>query len=219
MRHICNAQKLPWSAVLDLRQAYPSIPRDKIMSVAKRKLPQNLVNMVAAMLQPLKIVSRGGESKKYGTIARGVPQGSPLSPSLFDLVMDTLAEHLEGQEQSNTGLQENSQTYRGWDICMFADDVKLQAQDKSTLQFILHSVNSWAVQNSMSWGIEKCAILGPDTTTEYSTAPLVIGGRPISYKTEMEYLGMTVTAGGTAATKNLERIKNAKARLHRLRHL
>ena len=51
-----------WAAVLDLKAAYDSVPRDKLIHMCDKKLPPNMVAMITHLLQPLTVTKR----KLYG---------------------------------------------------------------------------------------------------------------------------------------------------------
>lgn len=214
IRHIQNAQRLRWTAILDLRQAYPSMPRERLTALVHQRLSRNVARMINGALQPLRIVTRGDKSATEGTVTKGVPQGSPLSPTLFNIVMDTLAEELEERFSGSVG---NEGPRRGtWDITMFADDVKIQAVDYSTLQLLLKHVERWAQDNGMTWGVSKCAVL---TETRPRPEPLLLAGSALEYRDEAEYLGVSATATGVSETKSINRLRGAKSKLNLLRNM
>lgn len=80
---------------MDLKGAYDTVPRDKLMEVVGGKLEQPLHGMISLTLQPLQIVTKGDKTKTRKEMTREVPQGSPLSPTLFNLYMGTLWRSLE----------------------------------------------------------------------------------------------------------------------------
>ena len=74
-------KRLTHTAVLDLKAAYDTVPRDKLMTRVKRHLDPDLTDMVALSLQPNTIVTKGDRTGYKGMVTRGVAQGSSLSPT------------------------------------------------------------------------------------------------------------------------------------------
>lgn len=205
IRHIGNAEAMDISAVLDLRSAYDSVPREHLYKVAESSLERRTMNMIGFCLQPVKATTQGDRSKTKGTIARGVCQGSPLSPTLFNVYMDTLPAFLWEKVRSTANGKQT--TEQAWQMTLFADDVKIQAKDDKVLQRLLDAASGWACKYGMTWNSSKCTII---RTGDVEQAPqLKISGREIKNSTKAEYLGITATAKGTAPDATIRRIGNA----------
>lgn len=192
-------------AILDLKAAYPSVPRDILIRELHRRVPSDLANQVEYFLQPTTFYTAGDPEKKEHTLERGVPQGSPLSPALYNLFMDTFPEQLLQCEQ------EASEP-----IIMFADDVQLRAKSRRGLQQLLDQAACWAQSMDMTWSIGKCSVIRPSGPPDES---LTLNGQSLNEKTEDEYLGISLDAKGVNDTTFLKRVQNAKTRLNELRRV
>ena len=104
-------QGTQYVAILDLKETYDTVPRDKIIKVIEKSLPGNLAKMIVYMLQP-NIFETVGD--------RGVPQDSPLSPALYNVFMDT-----SGERIVRTSLED------GRPGSLFAEDVILMSATHS----------------------------------------------------------------------------------------
>ncbi len=69
-------------AILDLKQAYPSVPKDKIFERCRAELILNLSHQREHMLKPTSFQTVGDDSEAIGTFNRRVPQRFVTSPSL-----------------------------------------------------------------------------------------------------------------------------------------
>lgn len=221
IRHIAQGGHMPITAILDLKGAYDNIPRDKLMKVLEQKLQRTTRAMIKMALGPSVIQTKGDESKKKGVVCRGVPQGSPSSPTIFNVYMDTLARTME-ERMSPNGRTEGRVHKRqagvlSWAITMFADDVKLQANNRETMQQLLDIASQWAVNREMIWAPQKCFVITARPTA-YEAEQLTLAGSKIQEVTEETYLGVSINTRGTTDRKTLERVRKASNLARCIRH-
>lgn len=209
VRHLDAAKNMPVTAILDLRAAYDSVPRKLMWEIIEERLDPNLAKMGAMALQPLEGKTKHDQTDQKAEVEIGVPQGSPLSPTLFNIFMDTYAEAIT--EKMNTSNEPDSQR---WACCLFADDVKLQACSREAMKQLLDISEKWARKMGMCWSPKKCHIL---TRSSVDCSQLTLEGESIETKHEALYLGMSATATGLSATSNIKRVQNARNCLAKLR--
>lgn len=118
---------------LDLRKAFDMVKHNSILeSLRRRGYPKLFVQYVENLYaQGLTIVQYGTRSKTISP-TRGVRQGDPLSPLMFNLVMDEVLTALE-VENVGVPLSENER------VCAlgFADDLILATESKLSMQHLL----------------------------------------------------------------------------------
>lgn len=102
-----------------------------------------------------------------------------------------------------------------WDTTLFADDVKIQSKDETTLYMLISASESWATNFGMEWNVGKCTVLWRGCTR--STPHLMMNGQIIKNDSQAEYLGISVDAAGTKAAANAKRLKGTTALLHTLK--
>lgn len=76
-------------------------------------------------------------------------QGSPISPEIFNMYIDTLYTALEAVPFRVSEFLAN----------LFCDDVLLMAKDVDNLQRLLEIFSDWASSSGMKWSSHKCAAL------------------------------------------------------------
>ena len=81
---------------------------------------------------------------------RGVPQGSSLSPIMFNFFINALIVKLE-QELKVHQMPSN--------CLFFADDGNLHSPDPVKIQLLLNVCNKWALENGMLFAADKCFVV------------------------------------------------------------
>ena len=189
-------------AVLDLQKAYDRVNRNRLLYLCQKIFPENLLAMIQCLLQTNTVQTIGDPTKNTAQITRGVPQGSVLSPDLFNIYIDPLAlalMQISHEEQNNSDKDENH--------ALFADDTILYANSMALLQQQLDCCQQWAEQNDMQWHTSKsCAIL--QSTPQHIQPSLY--STPLPCKTNAKYLGVTLTKEGLSSRMHVERTKNAR---------
>lgn len=90
-------------------------------------------------------------NKKF-RIRKGVPQGSTISPLLFDIFMDDLVNYLKdlpGKERIDP-INE---------ILCYADDVAILFKGKFKLDLIIKNLEDWSSRNGMTINKRKSGIM------------------------------------------------------------
>lgn len=91
-----NAKRgLQHAAVLDLEKAYDKVDRHTLLKASEKWLDAGTCNMVRAMLGPLRVRTKGEPTNYEATLTRGVLQGAPSSPVIFNMYIECLAARAE----------------------------------------------------------------------------------------------------------------------------
>jgi hypothetical protein len=100
------------------------------------------LNIVKAIYdKPTANIILNGEKLKPFTLKSGMRQGCPLSPLLFNIVLEFLARAIR-QVEKIKGIEIGKETVK---ICLFADDMILYLKDpKNSTQKLLDTINSYS---------------------------------------------------------------------------
>lgn len=184
-------------AILDLKQAYPSVRRDVLLAECHNRLPKGLVPMVHNLLLDIHFTVMGQQFPNTRKLTMGVPQGDPASPTLYNIFMDTF---LEAVNQTPCP---DSDTPA---IC-YADDVLLASRSAEGLQALLDTATKWAQDHFMTWATHKSFIIAPENTI------LSLDAKPLQVVTTTTYLGSSISTLGITDKAILDRIKACTIKL------
>ncbi len=95
--------------------------------------------MVTHSLQNITFTVIGDESQTKEEIQKGVPQGSSVSPALFNVLMNSVVERIVDIESNDHGGGQLK-------LKMFDDDVMLMAKHTDGLQNLLNVASQWALE-------------------------------------------------------------------------
>ena len=149
-------------------------------------------------------------------ILRGVRQGDPMSPALFNnatrIVFRELKEkwRAEGKGTMICGDGVVKSTH-----CMFADDTTLLASSRDSLIEMIKDVRSALAQHGLNLNLDKCLA----QATSGDTQPLIVEGAQIPMVSASEgfkVLGTQFTLLGRSSTDLKCRIAAAWAKFHTL---
>lgn len=167
---------------LDIKNAFGSINKEILLEIMKgHNIPSYLTNIVADILTGRSVIYNTSSVNIHKKIGSGSPQGSPLSPTLWNLTVSTLLR-----------LQIPDKSY----IQAFADDITLiikgpsRAHLEKTGNELLDKIHHWAIANKLCFNPQKCQslVLG----NKYASKPpkLRLGNNCIKDVSELKILGV-----------------------------
>lgn len=180
--------------VLDISKAFDTIPHQAIRLGLERKgISLVVVNYILNMYSGCKTTIKTRDGEVPIELKRGVKQGDPLSPLLFNLVIEPIIELIQNNSSEITVEEENLAAMA------FADDMILLARDRKTAIDQINSVYTELRKRGMKLSVEKCFAFQyvSKAKTWYIKDPeMVVNGIPILYgepDKAFRYLGAAAT--------------------------
>ena len=141
---------------LDIREAFPSVSHQLMLLMMERLgLAGSVLPVVQDIYSAATISVRTGRDTYTTAIPqkRGVKQGCPLSPILFNIVLEGLLRHLSTSEAGYTlaGKKINALAY--------ADDICVAASTKPGTQDLLDRCAAFGEWTGFRFNAKKCATL------------------------------------------------------------
>lgn len=136
-------------------------------------------------------------------LKRGVRQGCPASPTLFNIFINDLVRWVQGggiacEGVSVPGLLAQPNGLNKLLCLLFADDLVMFSESEWALQHQMQRLEAWADMWGMKFGVKKCGIMvvTPDGTPGELDDPesLCLQGQPVPLVSEYLYLGVPIVA-------------------------
>ena len=162
--------------LLDWEKAFDSISFSSIReALARLGVPVSFVQAIMAIYSaPQFRVKDSGYTSELGTQRRGVRQGCPLSPYLFDVVLTCLFRDVEQSYEQQCGILVGvlAVPSRLWDL-EYADDMVLMSHSFTQLNRLLHLLQYHAlkIRLQLQLNLEKCKRLRIHSENRIAYAP------------------------------------------------
>lgn len=212
-------------AMLDMKNAYGSVTHDAIFEAVKcAGADDQTVKYIRSLYTGFTTVlsSRGSERKVQ--VQRGVLQGDPLSPVLFNLVIDQVLRAIPAE----VGFPVTDRAKVNG--MAFADDLNVATQSPNGLQLAITHIEKVARPLGLEFNPRKCSILakvvrkgngemkvhvdtGFDFRIDGQRVPMIGPGETFKYLGAF-FDSYGLTYGGNDLDLYLERLRKAPLRVH-----
>jgi len=174
-----------FAAFIDFKQAYDSVPREKLWDHLSRcQMPQHFLTILKDLYHADEYTLLDGDKTAKVQPSYGVKQGCPLSPLLFSLYLNDIDTLSEGVRGALTGTPNFRVTHM-----LYADDLALTANDHDELQTMLNKLRVYAQQKALTVNAQKSEVMCLNSRTE-NLPPLHYDGARLQYTNTFKYLGM-----------------------------
>jgi hypothetical protein len=169
---------------LDFKSAFDVVDHQRLdEKLLAKGCPEVVRNLIQSLmfLDHRSRIQINGQMTDWFLRSRGVLQGSPLTPWLFNLFVDDLLYKV------------NERVPGPIPVCLFyADDGVLVADSKTDLAELLEVIEAWTMENAIFLNPGKCA----EVTSRPEMPTLSAYGVAIPHVEVYSYLGFPVTANG-----------------------
>ena len=189
--------------LLDLRNAFGEVHHNLIASAMDlHHIPIPIKNIIKNIYSDSKIaIAFDNKVTNFIPVERGVLQGDPCSPLIFNVCFNLLMKTINNKKFENHGYLWGPNTNlfeRSW--LQFADDTALISHNVKSAQILIDINVAWCNWTGMHLRIDKCQAFGMrkiDGTYEQFLPNLTIGNENISavpLNASFKYLGKLFNA-------------------------
>ena len=181
VHHMLSTKVRSTAVFLDLQSAFDMVNHKKLDRVlARRGCPRSIQHLISAlMFQDVwsQLIINDAISPPFQR-TRGILQGSPLSPALFNMFIDELLHIL------NAGAADLPS-------CLFyADDGVILTKTLLEAQSLLDLAEGWVRRVELNFNVKKCAVISLES------AVLTLQDQIVPVSKSYKYLGFPVTSNG-----------------------
>jgi hypothetical protein len=205
-----------YAAFVDLAQCFDSISHALLFKALDAAgcpagfctLVQNMYSSTQAycfdgMLDPIPI-----------PFARGIKQGCPLSPTLFNIFSSIIAHRLSCRTRAILHKRANPNLQLDRESLFYADDITLIAQSAGSLQLLLSTLHTICTELGLSIAPEKSCVLIFHGDEHQRTMTFRVDLNPIPVVQETIYLGCKITDDFSLPVMQRHRLDKAHAQLN-----
>jgi len=202
-----------YACFADLKGAFDNVdPTTLLQSLKAAGLPDPTVALIANLYDGAvaRLFDNGVLDKTPIPICRGIRQGCPLSPTLFNIFTTIIAQHLASYQPT---VQPDG--YTTHNSMLYADDTTVVAHSAADLQVLLDMLHDVCTRLHMTIDPGKTVIMIFDSTSPGSSHPFTIGSTPIRCVQHHKYLGLHLDNTLSASTMRSKRLATATAMLQK----
>jgi len=181
---------------LDLQKAFDTVPHEamlhKLSAVGVRG---HVLEFLRAIYGSSSIGVASPEGEHTAELLRGVRQGCPMSPLLFDIFIDDLLADVDPHGVTIPAIPNSSISG-----LLFADDAATLNPSPQAVRASMAAVERWADKWEMKFGVAKCGIMVVEpprvlgvSVAEQSVSNIFLQGEKLPVVDHYIYLGVKLT--------------------------
>ena len=157
-------KKSIYITTLDFAKAFDSVPHNLITwSLKKIGFPKYFIKTIKDLYTDTKTrIEHKGKPLKWININRGVRQGCPFSPTLFNLCLEPLLKAIQTKNKRDSIIIENKvkeDNYLFFNVQAYADDVILMTSTQEGMENMLKTVEEYCEIFKLKIAPQKCKSL------------------------------------------------------------
>ena len=190
-KYVTIGKKKIYACFVDFKKAFDSVWHERLFQKMENLgLHGKMLQLIKAIYKSTKCaVKYDDKVTQFFDFSKGVRQGCPLSPLLFNLYVNDLIELIDSATKCQVGLSEieiNS--------LMYADDIVVLAHSEKDLQAKMDTLSKFCKDRKLEINTKKTKCMVFNRGNSLCKAKIVVDEKVIENVKHFRYLGFTVTA-------------------------
>ncbi|KAH9290975.1 hypothetical protein KI387_035092 [Taxus chinensis] len=215
LRRMAKLKKPTFVVFIDFKKAYDMVPHEALFRKLRAAgVKGRALHFIQELYNGSSVrVRYDGLLSSQIPVKRGVRQGCPASPTLFNIFINDIMQDLEGLGVKVPGLTE---VVAG---LLFADDLVALAESVEEMHVVLQRIQCWSDKWGMECGIDKCKVMKIfGDAEELQQHVFKLGAREIGVCSSYKYLGIETDPQLSVEKIIKERAASGSRTLHGIRH-
>ncbi|KAH9290949.1 hypothetical protein KI387_035066, partial [Taxus chinensis] len=187
LRRMAKLKKPMFVVFIDFKKAYDMVPHEALFrKLHAAGVKGKALHFIQELYNGSSVrVRHDGLLSSHIPVKRGVRQGCPASPTLFNIFINDIMQDLEGMGVKVPGLTE---VVAG---LLFADDLVALAESVEEMHVVLQRIQCWSDKWGMECGIDKCKVMKIfGDGEELQQHVFKLGEHEIGFYSSYKYLGI-----------------------------
>jgi Reverse transcriptase (RNA-dependent DNA polymerase) len=162
MRSAKRHQRSLYVALFDLRNAFGEVDHELIRtSLEYHNIPVHMINIFNGIYSDFNVnIACNDELTTSIKVQRGVLQGDPCSPLLFNVCFNSLMKVMDTDNYKKLGYIWGNRKSQSTNWLQYADDAVLIAKDQKGAQGLTNLFEAWCSWANMIIRLDKCSSFG-----------------------------------------------------------
>ena len=204
-KHVTLGKKKLFVCFVDFKKAFDSVWHQGLFyKLENLGIKGNLVELIKDIYKKTKCaVKIDGKITDFFEFTKGVRQGCPLSPLLFNLYINDIFEMIDKNTPVSPELKERNPI----NVLMYADDLIMIAESQDQLQKNMTLLNDYCVNWNLEINSKKTKSMVFNRGNKLCKTKVVINNTLIECVKEFKYLGFYITAKNCTFLKTITDLK------------
>ena len=190
-KYVTTGKGKLFACFIDFKKAFDSVPHSGIFECMEKigfcgKELDLIKDIYAKTKCAVKVNDKTTESFPF---TKGVRQGCPLSPILFNVYVNEIFNRVNENNTSNIYLSETQ-----INALMYADDLILLSETKEGLQKLIDKVNDFCIERSLTVNSKKTKVMVFNRGNKLVKADIFCNAALLENVKTFKYLGITISA-------------------------
>ena len=190
-KYVTTGKKKLYACFVDLKKAFDSVWHKGIFyKLENLGLHGNLLSLVKCIYKNTKCAVREGDRiTQFFSFRKGVRQGCPMSPLLFNLYINDVFEVINNSVDSPIYIK-NKQV----NALMYADDLVILGQTENELQMCVENLLKYCQRWKLEINTKKTKCIVFNRGNRLCKANISVNNKSIENVKSIKYLGFTISA-------------------------
>ena len=202
-KYVTRGHKKIYACFVDLKKAFDSVPHNLLFNKLRHMgLAGNMLSLIENIYDKTNCAVKGDGNKitQFFDFTKGVRQGCPLSPLLFNLYINGIVKKIDDSRKVSIKL--DNSTFK-LNVLLYADDIVILAESENELQNSLNELSRFCELWKLSINPSKTKCIVFNRGNRLCRCKIYVEGILLENVKSIKYLGFTLHCNLKGIPENL----------------